>query len=883
MGNACGATIARPLETVHRSCGRLAGNDDHSGYQDDDDVHNCGLCDQEVQSGTLHGAPGVLSAWDNMQQDDGTPQTPRGPIPPWAVAAGGPPIDRTATGATPPRSPTPARMTPPGMPDDEAREAITVLSLHSTFDAAFLQDLFGAARSGNTNELSTLLHQVHGGALTLVCNSSGSNQGQVAAERCEKAAEMVANFLSKARDNAATPRETLLGAAASGGHLEAVQLLLSSRADPVICDDQGNTALHRAAESGRLLTVLLVLDRMQATARALNVSELQNEEKESPEQLAMWSGASDVCRAFEIFGDMQNDAELRQLGSGLPTDMPSSQRGTTASDVIALMDLAADATNQQGSQGPAAMLRRAVAGGGLVPNLHIRIPDDEGELRILINKACRGIQVAEQHLLKHDWDPSDPQIEPALRPLVTTLELRRSWQLLRLDVLKQEQVEGVEEFWQTHLSAETMVATMTNARGDTFQLLLTVLWLYTREAWLRHVVDALAIALRNVGMPPVSTANSAADGATGATPLLAPVEGKRTDIWNCTSAQSRLVIPLVEALGPCLQLVQGALSWFEEKGIRHQGLTYRPFSIPTLGLRAIERHMSANSVETGNSNSAAERSRRRIELELSTGTWVALGAGAFFSAMSSRSAALRRMTHTRCNVLLVVRPDDRGPLFPKQMSLRGSAVDDVLFPMGALFRVVRITKTVSSDLDPDGCGQGTNSRWPVHIIELAAANRFLESMEVLEKNNDLGCSELEMLLQHWVEGGAVSDHPGRLLQAGELLGRCSAYGSTRIASGDGSGTTPSATGARIDCALDLLCQAAAQAEKASDAVTAGRALLAKTRCQKSLGTGRLFEPSHAATDAKHAMKLLEESLGANHPETCAARTAWRELGVLQKR
>merc|ERR1719401_636669 len=112
----------------------------------------------------------------------------------------GPPIDRTATGATPPRSPKPPRITPPGLPDDDAREAMTVLSLHSTFDATFLQELFQAARSGNAQQLSTLLHQVHGGALTLVSNSAGNQGGAAATQaRCEKAAEMVASFLSKAR------------------------------------------------------------------------------------------------------------------------------------------------------------------------------------------------------------------------------------------------------------------------------------------------------------------------------------------------------------------------------------------------------------------------------------------------------------------------------------------------------------------------------------------------------------------------------------------------------------------------------------------------------------------------------------------------------------
>merc|ERR1719478_1433686 len=113
-----------------------------------------------------------------------------------------------------------------------------------------------------------------------------------------------------------------------------------------------------------------------------------------------------------------------------------------------------------------------------------------------------------------------------------------------------------------------------------------------------------------------------------------------------------------------------------------------------LGLqRLIDRYIAAR--RDGESD---EEQRGSEAMPLGSGAWVSLGAGAFFSTTSSRAEAVRRLARTRCNVLLVIRPDEKNPCFPKQMSLRGSSVDDVLFPLGAVFRIVKITRAVSSDL-----------------------------------------------------------------------------------------------------------------------------------------------------------------------------------------
>lgn len=750
MGNECSVGLARPVDGL-RNCGT------HDLLCEDDEC-GCGSYAEEMPIG-LHNAAHPL-----MQEhsDRVTPRTPRGPVPPWAVSRTAP-VDRTATGATPPRSPTPPRLTPPGLPDDDLRHVANALTLNVIFDAKFVQELFCVTRSGNASMLSSLLQQVNAQALSSVCREQCSTQDSATVnERYEQASDLVASFLSKARDLHA-PREPLLSAAAIGGHADSVQILLSARADPHACDDQGCSPLHRASSSGNLLVVLLVLDRVQANLRSISLAELTNLDGETPEMFAALAGASDICRAFEVFSDMQNDAELRQLGSNFsPPDAGGGLRGVGTGDVLTFIDLAADVRSPPGTVA-SALLRRSALGCGLLQSVSKRIPHDEAELRQLIEMTCQGICRAEEILLSSTWNPADPGLDPVVRSFVTTAELRGSWQKLRTDTAKSRGNPSLRDFWQTHLTAEIMVSTLKNAAGDTFQILLTVLWLYTREAWLRHVLDAVAAALHTSTMLQGNDSTNTAEGATGATPHW------RSDVPSALQP----IVPLVDALAPCMQLVQSALGWFEEAGIRHSSVTYRPLSLPMLGLqRLVDKYVSLrHGAEAGQEAGPISCDRGESQAVLGNGAWIALGAGSFFSSMSSRSEAIKKLSRTRCNVLLVVRPDEVGPCYPKHMSLRGSSMDDTLFPLNALFRIVRITRSVSSDLDPEVCSRANSSRWPVMIIELHSTSRHIEALELLERRGSLFPGELEVCLREWMANASPDEEQERILAAGELLAR----------------------------------------------------------------------------------------------------------------
>jgi len=420
--------------------------------------------------------------------------------------------------------------------------------------------------------------------------------------------------------------------------------------------------------------------------------------------------------------------------------------------------------------------------------------------------------------------------------------------------------EGFEDFWQTHLTAATMISTVKGAMGDVFQLLLTILWLYTREAWLRHVVDALVATLHAAGAPQggfrLGGVVAAAEGATGATPEL--------------PSALHLVAPLAEALAPFMQLVQSALCWFEEAGIRHSAVTYRPLSLPMLGLqRLVDRYVALRQAGDSATQQATESAGI---LSSRSSAWVALGAGTFFSSMSSRTEAVQRLMRTRCNVLLSVRPDEVDPCFPKHMSLRGSAVDDTLFSLDAVFRITRITRTVSLELSPEAnvgnASRGSAARWPVMIIELAAGTRFLEAMELLEQRGDLGSGEFEVRLQEWVNEASAADRHDRLLAVGTLLGRCSLDGNESASR-------------RAEMAGRLLAQAVDAAEECGDAEGMANALLAKARhALTRQGATAGGDRAGVEADCRKALSLLAKAVGEDHPVSIAARTDWRDLGVL---
>eukprot|EP00971_Amphidinium_carterae_P008446 166738-Amphidinium_carterae.1 len=92
-----------------------------------------------------------------------------------------------------------------------------------------------------------------------------------------------------------------------------------------------------------------------------------------------------------------------------------------------------------------------------------------------------------------------------------------------------------------------MAATLHSSRSDIFQLLLAVLWLYTREAWLSHLLDALSSALSIGGASHMSLVGSAqSDGTPGAVPMGLP-----------PALES--LAPLVASLSPFMQMLQSAL------------------------------------------------------------------------------------------------------------------------------------------------------------------------------------------------------------------------------------------------------------------------------------------------------------------------------------
>eukprot|EP00931_Biecheleriopsis_adriatica_P022618 TRINITY_DN14483_c0_g1_i1.p1 TRINITY_DN14483_c0_g1~~TRINITY_DN14483_c0_g1_i1.p1 ORF type:complete len:833 (-),score=197.72 TRINITY_DN14483_c0_g1_i1:43-2508(-) len=786
--------------------------------------HQCGPC------GDDYGTDAVLSAEHPLlaqMQEQGasssTPRTPRGPVPPWAVASEWRQVDRTATGATPPRSPTPPRATPPGLPEDDMQNAGTVLSLAKSFGPDFTDELFAAARHSDTASLISLIQQVNSTALALVANSLAGFQphdkaAPSAANREEKAAELTAGFLSKLRHGSGDCSETLLGVAALHGKVLAVQALLLHKADPLAADDKGCTALHKAAEGGQLLSALVLLDRLQSNDRSISVAELMNRDGETPEMSAALVGASDLCSAFEVFSNMQHDAEMRQLGSMPPPPDPAGgHRAVGTGDVLSCIDLEVEGPSAKSAA--AALLRRSSIGTRLVPNLFTRIPEDQKMLSNLVERVCKGLVTAENFLYKTNWNSADPGLDPALRSFVVTAELRSTWQRIRQGALQTCATKSVEtqleDFWQTHLNAEAMVLTIRQATGDTFQLLLTALWLYTREAWLRHLLDALASTLHAASVPPSADYGEGTTGTTGA-----------ATEWSSMSlpAAFQLVKPLVEALAPCMQLVQSALGWFEEANIRHTAVTYRPLSLPMLGLQKLVDRYIALRRQGDASQSQAENDAKQASLE--SGAWLSLGAGSFFSSLSLRHMAIKRLARTRCNALLIIKPDVAGPSYPKHMSLRGSSVDDTMFPLETLFRITRVTRTVSSDLDADGhIMSGMNSRWPVMIIEVYASNRYSEAMELLQKRNELCPGELASKLEEWARCAPTDHEAERLLEAGQVISRAAVPGKP----GDVTRPSPTETKALSAKATQLLAEAALAAEAASLPEVAAQALLAKAK------------------------------------------------------
>jgi len=435
-----------------------------------------------------------------------------------------------------------------------------------------------------------------------------------------------------------------------------------------------------------------------------------------------------------------------------------------------------------------------------------------------------------------NWKLSENSPDPVVRSFATTASLRSQWQRIRNEAQAGAHVDGLEEFWSTHLTSRRMAATLHSSRSDIFQLLLAVLWLYTREAWLSHLLDALSSALSIGGASHMSLVGSAqSDGTPGAVPMGLP-----------PALES--LAPLVASLSPFMQMLQSALIWFDEAGRRHTAMTYRPLLLPMRSLqRLIERYNKTN-----------EDSCKQEGQSLTEGTWISLGTGALFSAMSSRQDAIKRMTRMRCSVLLVLKPDEHDPCYPKQMSLSSGVADDILFPLGALYRVTRMTRK-DIDLDNPQTGDG-GGRWPVVILEVSAACRHVEALELLEQRGELKPGALESHMQMWSNGAPAGTFHERLLIAGEALLRAPARGA----------------GGRVDAASGMFQNASKLSEELGDVSAMAKAILLLARCRIVEG---LATPAELVPDGKRALQALEEEYGQNHPATSTAKRAWQDLGV----
>ncbi|CAJ1416411.1 unnamed protein product, partial [Effrenium voratum] len=651
------------------------------------DCQSCNSCVENAKLDASHVWSGCVSrdeeAWDALatphplmcsRQEE---PTPRGPTPPWAVAASEHRIDRTSTGATPPRMLAPTRLSPPGLPE-ELDQNHNQPALLMALGLNFSREIFRAARLGDVVVLEKLLEDAY--------------QAQNADRHVRNVVERedIAMLLSLARD--CSTGETLLGAAAKHGEAAAVQLLLVNMADPLVCDSRGRMALHRAAEGGDVLTALLVLDRVQSINRYASLTEFVDNAGDTPGTLAAVAGCSALCTALEVFGDMQLDAEQQYFGQ--------LGRQGVYGGLLAPVELATSSPSKQDMR----LLHQASVGTCLIGQLWMNIEEGPG-LEQVLDEAFAGLQKAEDLLLSTRWTQS--RSDASLKALAKTLDLRVRWQRIRLDASKLAETE-VEEFWHTHLSAKRM-AQLTRAPGSLQQLYLGVLWLYTRESWLPHVLEAIAGALRGCE-------------EDGSYLFASPFPMKE----------------LTEALSPLAQLVQAATCFFRCNGVRHEGVTFRPLVVPSTGLQDLIDKYLANKDDSKKANEAW------------AGSWFALGSGSFPTAFASRWDAGKRLVQTNSNVLLAIQPDLKSPSYPEHMALRGGG-DDVIYPAGTLFRLVRLSRTTSSDLEPQACPKGSQMQWPVTVVELMATDPRPEAFLLLEDWNGLDPGQLEALLASWAE------------------------------------------------------------------------------------------------------------------------------------
>ncbi|CAE7201169.1 unnamed protein product, partial [Symbiodinium pilosum] len=328
-----------------------------------------------------------------------------------------------------------------------------------------------------------------------------------------------------------------------------------------------------------------------------------------------------------------------------------------------------------------------------------------------LEQACHGVQQAEDILMTGNWKPSQSGL-PGLKQLLRTLDLRVRWQRLRASATESMDAEAWDDFWQTHLRASKM-AKLTRGEGSAQQLYLGILWLYTRESWLPHVIEALAGFLREGPAEVAAQPQQAAEGAS--------------------------LQRLMQALSPMAQLVQAATCFFRQQGVHHEGVTFRPLVLPaTLLKNMIDRFLACKDEEKQPSSAQG----------LETNMCFFLSHGSFFTSFASRCDAGKRLAKTSSNVLLAIQADPVSPSFPEHMSLKGGG-DDVIFPAGTMFRLVRMSRTTSSDLEPEACPKGSAMQWPVTVIELAATDPRPEAFFVLERRSSMLPEELQDALLSW--------------------------------------------------------------------------------------------------------------------------------------
>lgn len=599
------------------------------------------------------------------------------------------------------------RCSPPGLPE-ELDQSHNQPGLLVALGAGFCRDLFRAARTGNDELLEKLIKN----AYTSCVRRGGSG------DLDDGTAEEVSSMLSFARD--VGTGETLLGAAAKHGEALVVRLLLLNSANPTISDSRGRNALHRAAEGGDLLTTLLVLDRLQSADRFLSVTDFVDNHGETPGVVASSAGSSAVCGALEIFGDMQLNAEQQYVGQlGKPG---------VRNDILSSLDFGSEAANAS-----LQCLREASLGSALVPKIW---PQTQAgfDLADALNQAFQGLQQAEDLLMNGSWKPSQFGLPSGLKQVVRTIDLRVRWQRLRTDAMAGASSKALEEFWQTHLSAARM-AKLTRGEGNLQQIYLGILWLFTRESWLPHIMEAMAGFLRE-SSPEVMQA------------------------YEAMALQS-----LVQALSPMAQLVQAATCYFRQQGVRHEGVTFRPVVLPPSVLKSmIDRFLECKE-ERQQSSEATECADAE---GLETGMWFILSHGSFPTAFASRWDAGKRLAKTSSNVLLAIQADPKFPSFPEHMSLKGGG-DDVIFPAGTLFRLVRMSRTTSSELDSEACPKGSAMQWPVTVIELAATDPRPQAFLLLQRRGCLRPGEIQDALISWAAEQKGAEREQRVRDAAAWL------------------------------------------------------------------------------------------------------------------